>query len=122
MEHILTRKKIQGGLNTQKFQFRLNYSYICFIEICHGDTFCRLAYMIRMGFHVGDNFKKISWLTYFITYFNEYLVTILHYFNLKAPQIISFKTSYTTKVALSVLLASLLYKMLVCVYKCIAGC
>lgn len=30
------------------------------------------------------------WLTYFITYFNEHLVTILYYFNLKAPQIISF--------------------------------
>lgn len=43
-----------------------------------------------MAFHVGDNFKKISWLTYFITYFNEHLVTILYYFNLKAPQIISF--------------------------------
>lgn len=84
MEYILTRKKIQGGLNTQKFQFRLNYSYICFIEICHGDTFYRLAYMIRMAFYVGDN------LLAYLLYFNEHLVTILYYFNLKTLQIISF--------------------------------
>lgn len=64
MEYILTRKKVQDGLNTQKFKFRLNYSYICFIEICHGDMFCRLAYMIRMAFHVGDNL--LAYLLYYL--------------------------------------------------------